>query len=401
MLTKRSTISDVARQAGVSKATVSAVLNDTGSVKDSTRDRVIGAMEVLNYRPSRRAGRAGARRSKSIGLIIKEIDNPYYAEVVLGARAHANEKGYTLLVVSSEGEYEAERRAVELLRAIDVDGLIATPVFDEHTDLSHFFELKRRNFPFVLLEEVRGVPASLVDVDNVDASRRAVEHLITLGHTRIAHFAGPGYSMHTLERIDGVRRAYSASRLVFTDDDIVPAGAHLADGYRAALAYFGARAPHERPTAVTCYNDLVAVGVCRALAELGLAMPEEVSVVGYDDVPLTEYLPVALTTVRMPKYRMGELAAQMLIRHVESKTSLLPQKVFLDAELVVRGSTRALEGARREARGAGRGLEMRAGAPRQVARRDGRQDGMPNPAQDGKRDGRRSSPGDARAAARR
>jgi LacI family transcriptional regulator len=382
--TKRPTINDVARQAGVSKATVSAVLNDTGSVKESTRDRVLAAMEVLNYRPSQPAGRVGARRARSIGILIKEIDNPYYAEVVLGARAHASEKGYTLLVVSSEGEYEAERRAVELLRAIDVDGLIATPVLDEHADLSHFFELKRRNFPFVLLEEVRGLRASLVDVDNVDASRRAVEHLIALGHTRIAHFAGPGYSMHSWERVDGVHRAYSASRLIFTDDDIVPAGAHLADGYRAARAYFRARASRARPTAVTCYNDLVAVGVCRALAELGLRVPDDVSVVGYDDVPLTDYLPVALTTVRVPKFKMGEIAAQMLIRHIESKTAVPPQKVFLDAELVVRGSTRALAGV-----GAHDGA--RPGGP------DGRGDGR----RDGKRDGRRSSPRDVHPVARR
>ncbi len=368
-MTKRPTISDVARHAGVSKATVSAVLNDTGSVKQSTRDRVLAAMEMLNYRPSQSAGRDGVRRSRSIGLIIKEIDNPYYAEVILGARSYASEKGYTLLVVSSEGEYEAERRAVELLRSIDVDGLIATPVLDEQADLSHFFELKRRNFPFVLLEQVRGVPASLVDVDNVDASRRAVEHLIALGHTRIAHFAGPDYSMHTLERIDGVHRAYSGSHLIFSDDNIVSAGAHLADGYRAALAYFGARQAGRRATAVTCYNDLVAIGVCRALAELGLRVPDDVSVVGYDDVPITEYLPIALTTVRMPKFEMGKLAAQMLIRHVESKTGVLPQKVFLDAELVIRGSTRA------------------------IVADDGQQDG--------KRDGRRPSSRNVRATAAR
>jgi LacI family transcriptional regulator/LacI family repressor for deo operon, udp, cdd, tsx, nupC, and nupG len=249
----------------------------------------------------------------------------------------------------------------------------------------------------VLLEQVRGVPASLVDVDNVDASRRAVEYLIGLGHTRIAHFAGPGYSMHSLERIDGVRRAYSASHLVFTEDDIVPAGAHLADGYRAGLAYFGARAPQERPTAVTCYNDLVAIGLCRALSELGLRVPDDVSVVGYDDVPLTEYLPVALTTVRMPKYRMGELAAQMLIRHVESKAGVPLQKVFLDAELVVRASTRMLEGGGRRAEAGGR---IRA-ASKHVAREDGRADGRQGGKRDGRRNGSRSSPRDARPAARR
>jgi LacI family transcriptional regulator len=338
---KRPTITDVARHAGVSKATVSAVLNGTGSVKSTTNDRVVAAMELLNYRPTSLAARTGTRKGRSIGLLIKELDNPYYAEVALGARAHANENGYTLVVVSSEGDFEAERRAVELLQATDVDGLIATPVLDEHADMSHFYELKRRNFPFVLLEDVRGVRASLVDVNNVEASRRAVVHLLELGHTRIAHFAGPRYSMHSHERLDGVRRACSASRLIFTDDDVVQAGAHMDDGYRAGLELFRARPAERRPTAVTCYNDLVAIGLCRALAELGLRVPQDVAVVGFDDVPFAEYLPVPLTTVRMPKTLMGTTAAEMLIRHVEAKEVIPPQKVVLEAELVVRASTRS------------------------------------------------------------
>ena len=342
MRSKRPTIDDVARQAGVSKATVSAVLNNTGSVKGSTRDQVVAVMELLNYRPTQLAGRSAARRDKSIGLLIKEIDNPYYAEIVLGARTLASQSGYTLVVASSEGEFEAERRAIELFQAKDVDGLVATPVLGEHADLSHFFELKRRNFPFVLLEEVLGVPASLVDVDNSAGARKAVEYLIEQGHTRIAHFAGPRYSMHSQQRIDGVRHACSASRLIFSDYDIVSAGAHLVDGYRAALGYFSERSEGERPTAVTCYNDLVAVGVCRALRELGLRVPEDVSVIGFDDIPLLDYLPVPLTTVRVPKYRMAEIATEMLIRHVESKTAIPPQKVYLEAELVIRASCRPL-----------------------------------------------------------
>ncbi|HEX6536824.1 MAG TPA: LacI family DNA-binding transcriptional regulator [Gemmatimonadaceae bacterium] len=362
---KRPTINDVARQAGVSKATVSAVLNDTGSVKSTTRDRVMAAIEILNYRPTQTAGRAGARKTRSLGLLIKEIDNPYYAEVVLGARTQASESGYTLLVASSEGEYDAERRAVQLLQAKEIDGLIVTPVLDEHADLSHLFELKRRNFPFVLLEEVRGVPASLVDVDNRTASRRATAYLIEQRHTRLVHFAGPEYSMHSRERIDGVRQACSASHLVFGDDDIVHAGAHLADGYRAGLAYFRRRPAAARPTAVTCYNDLVAIGVCRALGELGLRVPEDVSVIGFDDIPLLEYLSVPLTTVRMPKFEMGRIAAKMLIRHIESKTAVLPQKVLLDSELVVRRSTRALDPPPADA--AGRG-ESRASGDRRTAR---------------------------------
>jgi LacI family transcriptional regulator len=342
MKSNRPTINDVARLAGVSKATVSAVLNDTGTVKRSTRERVLSVMESLNYRKSGPDGRSPGEQMRSIGLVIKEVDNPYYGEVVTGARAAAQESGYTLLVTSSEGEYEAERRSVELMQRKGVDGLILTPVLDEDADLSHLFELKRCNFPFVLLEELRGVPASLIDVDNEVASRKAVEFLIEQGHTRIVHFAGPEYSSHSQERIDGVRRACSGSHVIFTDGDVVRAGAHMEDGYRAGLEYFRERPAAERPTAVTCYNDLVALGLLRALAELDIDVPGDVSVIGFDDIQLLEFLPLRLTTVRMPKFQMGQLAAQMLIRHIESRETLPPQKVYLDAELVVRDSTRAV-----------------------------------------------------------
>jgi LacI family transcriptional regulator/LacI family repressor for deo operon, udp, cdd, tsx, nupC, and nupG len=336
---KRPTITDVASHAGVSKATVSAVLNDGQTVKSDTRDRVLAAIELLNYRPTQHKGVSLSRRYRSIALLIKEYDNPYYDEVTAGVRAHAETQGYMLLVVSSEGSYEAERRAVELLREKEVDGLIAAPVLDEHADLSHFFELKRRNFPFVFLEQVRGVSASLVDMENVGASQKAVEYLFELGHRRVAHFSGPDYSAHSQERVDGVRRAYSSSHLVFDQNDIIPAGAHFEDGYRAGLEFFRIRSREERPTGVTCYNDLVAMGVCKALAELGLSCPDDVSVIGFDDIKFCETFSVPLTSVRVPKYEMGDLAAQMLIHHIESKQTVTPQKVYLDASLVVRRST--------------------------------------------------------------
>jgi LacI family transcriptional regulator/LacI family repressor for deo operon, udp, cdd, tsx, nupC, and nupG len=223
----------------------------------------------------------------------------------------------------------------------DVAGLIVTPVLDEDADLTHLFELRRRQVPFVLLGGIRGVPASLVGVDNLTAARTAGEHLVELGHTRIVHFGGPSGSSQAAERVDGIRRACSAGRVPFTDDDVVQAGAHLEDGYRAALGYFRQVAPGARPTAVTCFNDLVAVGVCRALAECGLRVPEDVSVVGYDDIPLLEYLSVPLTSVRVPTHEMGRLAAELLLRHVDGGASMPTQKIYLDAELVVRRSTAA------------------------------------------------------------
>lgn len=346
-MSNRPTINDVAREAGVSKATVSAVLNGKDTVRPATREHVEGVMERLNYRPSRPARlRSHRHHRRSIGLVIKEMDNPYYTEITAGALAEGRKHGYTVLVTSSEGSYETEREVVELLCEQGVDGLIVTPVLTEDTDLSHLFELKRRNVPFVLLEDVQGVPASLIDVDNERAMQAVVRSLIEQGHTRVVHFAGPAYSSHTHQRIRGMERAFSGSHLAFTEAMIVPAGAHLEDGYRVGREYFGALAADERPTAVTCYNDLVALGLLRALAELGIAVPDEVSVVGYDDLSILDYLPHSLSSVRVPKYEMGARAAELLIRHVESRKPLPRLKLHLDATFVARASTAPVGAAR-------------------------------------------------------
>lgn len=340
---KNPTIDDVARQAGFSKATVSAVINDSDTVKDTTREKILSVMDALNYRP-RAAARHGFRtgKGKSLGLVIKEIDNPYYAGVIRGARQYANEKGYTILTGSSEGSYEAEQRIVEVMKAKDVDGLVIVPLLDEEADLSYLFELLRRNFPFVLLEEIRGVRASIIDIDNIEASKKAVQYLIQHGHTNIVHFAGPSYSTHSQERVEGVRRAFSESRLVFREEIVVSAGAQLEDGYHTGLRFFQEQPREQWPTAITCYNDLVAMGLMRALTELQIRVPETVSVIGYDDVEMLDFLPLPLTSVRVPRVEMGRKAAELLIRHIESRQKVSPQKICLEAELVVRQSTRAL-----------------------------------------------------------
>ena len=341
MAHQRPTISDVAREAGVSKATVSAVINDKGTVNPTTRARVLTVIERLNYRPSPFARRAGADRAKCIGLLIKEAHNPFYTEIITSARRRAAAEGYTLLVASSEGDYEAERKIFEVLRAKDVDGMLVNPVFDKDTDLSPLFEMKRRNVPLVLLEEIRGVRASLVDIDNVDATRRAAKYLIDLGHTRIAHFGGPPYSNHSLQRASGLRRAFSESHLIYRDELLYTCGACPEDGYRTGKEIFGSASPEERATAVICFNDLVAIGLMRALRELGLGVPEDVSVVGHDDLDLLQYLPIGLTTMHVPKREMADRATELLIRHIESAEPLSPVRVVVEAELIVRESTAA------------------------------------------------------------
>ena len=311
-------------------------------MKDSTRRKVNRAIDELNYRP-RAAAQNGfqADLNKSIGLIIKESDNPYFADVIAGARNRGNEEGYTILSASSEGNYDTEQQIVDVFKNKDVDGLVIIPVLDKNADLSYLFDLKRRNFPFVLLEEVKGVQASLVDIDNEEASKMAAQHFLDEGHERIVHFAGPEYSMHSMERVRGMRQAFSESPHVFSDDLVVQAGAHLSDGYQTGKEYFGELPVEERPTGVICYNDLVAVGLMRALRELEIDVPGEVAVIGCDDIELAQYVSTSLTSIRIPKFEMGYRAVDILIDRVELDQTPAPEKIHLDAELVQRESTRS------------------------------------------------------------
>ena len=336
----RATIHEVAERAGVSVSTVSAVLNDKPSVKASTRTQVLAAIQHLNYRPRPSIRRPPAPAGvRTIGFILREPANPYYAEIIEGAEAYLRDLGYRMLVGASFGSGAREQELVETMRLKDFDGLLLTPVLDRDTDLAHLFELRRRNVRFVLLEEVHGIQASLVDVDNVEGAKRGVRHLMDLGHSRIVHFAGPRYSLHSDERVAGVRAAYSETALVFSDALVVRAGDSLTDGYTAALAFFRDRPAAQRPTGVTCYNDLVALGVCRALAELGIAVPGDVSVVGYDDLPLADFVRPSLTSVRVPKREVGRIAAELLHDEIEHGPAAPPRKVYLQAQLVARDST--------------------------------------------------------------
>lgn len=336
---ERVTIKDVAREAGVSSATVSNVLNNKGKVSEGTRRTVRSVIKQLNYRPSASAQRRLQQSAqKSIGLVVKEIHNPYFADVIVGAQQAAGEHGYSLMVSSSEGRWDTEGQVVDLFIEKDVNGLVINPLLDQATDLSHLFELKRRNIPFVLLERVHGLHASLVDVDNVAAAQEVTQHLIGLGHERIVHFAGPAYSMHSDERVEGFRRAFFEARLVFSGDFVVTAGARLQDGYEAGLRFFRAPAAAAWPTAVVCYNDMVAIGLLRALRECGLRVPEDVSVVGFDDVNLCDYASVPLTTMRVPTAAMGRTAIEVLIRQMEAPEEHTPERVNLQAELIIRAS---------------------------------------------------------------
>ena len=198
------------------------------------------------------------------------------------------------------------------------------------------------NYPFVLLEVVKGIQANVVAIDNLKAIKKAVKYLIENGHTKIVHFAGPAYSSHTQERIEGFRHAFSESTLVFHKDMIVHVGSNYEESFRKTLEYFKDKNKKDYPTAIVCFNDMQALAAMTALKELNIKIPDDISVVGNDDIYYARIYPVPLTTIKAPQHEIGRRAAEILIRNIESPKLLPVERVFLGTELVIRESTKIL-----------------------------------------------------------
>ncbi len=338
---KRITIEDVAKKAGVSKGTVSAVMNARTTVRQETRDHVLEVMKELHFRPQGVARNLrNGNQDKTIGIIIKDVNYPFYTAIASGVREYASSKGYSLLITSSENNQQSEKRFSQLFSAKDIKGAIIAPLVEGTAEIEHLFKLKMINYPFVLLEDVRGIQANVVAIDNSRAIKKAVKYLMDHGHTRIVHFAGPPSSSHTEERIDGFRHAFSESTLAFTKDMIVSIGSRHEESYGNTIAYFRQKPRSEYPTAIVCFNDQQALAILTALKELSIRVPEDISIIGNDDISYAKIYPVPLTTIRAPQQEIGQRAAELLIRNIESSKLLPVERVVLETELVVRESTR-------------------------------------------------------------
>jgi DNA-binding LacI/PurR family transcriptional regulator len=340
---KRITIEDVANRAGVSKGTVSAVLNGKNSVKPQTRERILEVMKELNFRPRGMARNLkNGDEDRSIGIIIKDLNYPFYTAIATGVREYAVKKGYQVIITSSENDHECEKKFTHIFSTKDIKGAIIAPIVEGEAEIEHLFKLKMINYPFVLLEEVKGIQANAVVVDNLKAVRQAVKYLFDGGHRKIVHFAGPPQSSHTQERIEGFRYAFSESTQAFHKDMVVSIGSRHEESFHNALAYFNKLRREDYPTAIVCFNDQQAMGVMSALRELEIRVPDDISIIGNDDIEYAKLYPVPLTTIRAPQEEIGRRAAEILIRNIESSVLLPPERVLLPTELVVRDSSKSL-----------------------------------------------------------
>ena len=340
---KKITIDDVAKKAGVSKGTVSAVINEKKTVKQETRDLILGVMKELNFRPkgvARNLKNNGV--DKSIGVIVKDINYPFYTSIISGVKEYANTKGYSVIITSSENDHENEKKLVNLFSSKDIKGAIIAPIVEGLSEIEHLFRLKMINFPFVLLEEVKGIQANVVTINNIKAIKKAVKYLIDCGHTKIVHFTGPEQSAHTQERIEGFRHAFSERTLVFNKDMIVSIGSLPEESYENTINYFKKLDKENYPTAIVCFNDQQALSVMMALKDLNIGIPDDISIIGNDDIFYAKIYPVPLTTIRAPQHEIGMTAAEILIRNIETTESWMNEKVVLETEFVVRESSRIL-----------------------------------------------------------
>ena len=340
---KRLTMDDVAKKAGVSKATVSAVINEKNTVRAQTRNHVLKVMKELNFRPKMVARDLKSKsQDKSIGIIIKDLNYPFYTSIATGAKEYANSKGYSVIIASSENDHKCEKTFTHLFSTKDIKGTILAPIIESTAEIEHLFRLKMINYPFVLLEAVNGIQANVVAIDNSEAIKKAVTYLIDSGHTRIVHFSGPPQSSHTNERIEGFRHAFSERTLAFKNDMIVPVGSRYEESFGKTLEYFKSKNREDYPTAIVCFNDQQAFAVLRALKQLNIRIPDDISIIGNDDIYYSIAYPIPLTTIKAPQREIGKWAAEILIRNIESPALLPPEHIVLETELVVRESSKVL-----------------------------------------------------------
>jgi LacI family transcriptional regulator len=330
------TLRDVATAAGVHPATASRALNPGTRllVSEETAKRVSEAAERLGYRPNPVARSLRTRRSHTIGVLIPDLNNPLFPPMIRGIEDRLAEHGYVALIGNTDVDLAKERLVFEQMRARHVDGFVLATAITGSPILA---EAAEDDVPVVLMNRTsQDYPFSSVSVDNEQGVRAAVAHLVSLGHTRIGHIAGPQDASTGAARLRGFHAAMAAHKLSVSDAQVVYASAYsLEEGARCGAELLGAGAGL---TAVVAGNDMLAVGCYGAFDELGLSCPEDVSIIGFNDMPFIDRLRPPLSSVRFPHYQLGTEAATLLIERIEAPES--PVKIlFLAPELVARGST--------------------------------------------------------------
>ncbi len=334
-------VRDVAAAASVSVGTVSNVLNRPDKVAPDTVARVMAAIEQLGFVRNDAARQLRAGRSRSIGLVVLDVRNPFFTDVARGAEDRAAEDGMTILLGNSDENAERERAYLDLFEEQRVHGVLISPLGDDETRLQR---LRGRDTPVVLVDRVsEDRRLSSVSVDDVVGGELAVRHLIDTGRRRIAFVGGPTSIRQVADRLAGARRAVD-SEPGATLEIVATESLTVLDG-RAAGEAIRERPSGDRPDAVFAANDLLAMGVLQAFNMLGsVRVPEDIALIGYDDIDFAAAAVVPLSSIRQPASLIGYTAVDLLLKEAASNGEFSPEQVVFQPELVVRDSTRPSAG---------------------------------------------------------
>ncbi|MEO6034835.1 MAG: LacI family DNA-binding transcriptional regulator [Verrucomicrobiota bacterium] len=328
-------LKDIALRAGVSLMTVSKALRNARDISPGTKARIKVLADQMGYVPDSAAQNLRNRNSKLFGLIISSVTNPIFVRMAAAIEERTRELGCDLILAHSLNMADREESSIRRLLSRRVDGLFISPFYRMTETAPIFEELRRRNTPTVIIGHRAPFCQNFANVesDDLGGSFAATSHLLELGHKRIAFFCGPLGTPWAQERLDGYRRALRTAQIEIDDNLIFAAGATIDEGEKAALQMINESV---KVTAVQAVNDLVAIGAASLFLNQGIRIPQDLSVVGFGNIIASEYFRVPLTTLRHPKYRLGEAAVDCMLQLLDGKK---PEPRRLPAGLVIREST--------------------------------------------------------------
>jgi len=324
------TLKMVAERAEVSVNTASRAINNKPDINEETKKKVLKIAQELGYVQNATAVALRTRKTGTIGVVIADNRNPFYAEVLNGMEIAAREKNYHIILANTQRDYRKEEEAINLLRAKRVDGLLIAPVQDRDDDIKKLIEA---NIPFVIVgRDFENIEVDAVYNDEVKGGFLATEYLIKKGHKRIALIDGYLYKSPAKGRLEGYKKALNKYKISLDESLISVGDINIENGYERTKQMLGKNLDF---TAIFAYNDMMAFGSMQAIKEKGLRIPEDIGLVGYDDIPFSSLMNPALTTIKLKKQELGVESVKLLFSRINGGRKKT-KKGMLDVELIVR-----------------------------------------------------------------